>query len=364
MLKLTAGACVRSLSVESECKKCESICPTNAIVVGKPLPAINFSACVSCGGCTSVCPTEALRLEEFNATELFFEFMESEENLLSCKKNVPCLSALSVEHIISMALLKKEIIFDMAHCDTCSIAHSCKMQIMANYEEASYLLEAIESDAKVRLEAVAFESSLETKSDRRDFLSVLNLKTVGKMKKSFEDEMQKADDALIEHTLKKEDIALLRKKVIPERRKLFFMALKRAQKPSVFHTVDANEVSFTSQKRLDETLCTACQMCYRVCPTGALSSNVKNAKIDFDPLVCVKCHICHDVCAPDALTLSKAYNVKEFFEPEVQNLIAFSVKRCDECNVIFSTNNDDRLCYRCKIEEQEARDLWGISDGF
>ena len=363
MLVLSAGSCVRSLSVESECNKCEVVCPTNAIVVGKPLPSINFSACVSCGACSSVCPTEALRLDEFDVTNFFFDFVESGENLISCKKNVPCIAALSVEHIISMSLLKKEIVFDMGHCASCAIAHSCKVLIEKNYEEASYLLEAMQNDAKITLLDVAFEDESET-PNRRDFLGAINIKTVGKVKKSFEDEMQKASDELIEHTLQKEDIALLKRKVIPNRRKIFFTAVKRAQKPSLYHRVDATEVSFTSQKLMNEEACTACQMCYRVCPTGALSSNVKNSKIDFDPFLCVKCHICHDVCAPDAITLSKAYDIKEFFEPSVQNLIAFSVKRCDECGVIFSTNSGDKLCYRCKTEEQEARDLWGITDAY
>jgi hypothetical protein len=67
------------------------------------------------------------------------------------------------------------------------------------------------------------------------------------------------------------------------------------------------------------------------------------------------------VCEPDAITLSPSYAVKEFFEPAVQNLISFSVKRCNECNVIFSTNGDEDLCYRCLAEEEEARELWGLT---
>ena len=129
-------------------------------------------------------------------------------------------------------------------------------------------------------------------------------------------------------------------------------AIKRVEKPSQFHIVDATEVSFTSAKIMDEDSCTACQICYRVCPTGALTSDIKNSKIDFDPFLCIKCNICHDVCEPDAITLSSSYNIKEFFEPTVQNLISFKVRRCNECNVIFSTNSNDRLCYRCKAEDE------------
>ena len=86
LIQLNASKCVRSLSVESECNKCELICPTNAIVVGQlPLPSINFSACVGCGACDGICPNEALSLDDFSATNFFFEFIEDKENLISCK---------------------------------------------------------------------------------------------------------------------------------------------------------------------------------------------------------------------------------------------------------------------------------------
>ncbi len=363
LIKLEASRCVRSLARESECNKCELICPTEAIVVGSnPLPSINFSACVGCGACDAICPSEALTLENFKPSEFFFSFLEDEQNLISCKKNVPCIAGLSIEHIISLAILKKEMIFDMGHCDECVIAHKCKVQIIQNYEEASYLLEAMQSDATIKLENVCFEEEKEQDSDRRSFLSSINIKNIAKTKQAFELEVKKASDELVEHTLEKEDIALLKKKRLTDRRKLFFTAIKRVQKPSEFHIVDAKEVSFTSQKLMNEETCTVCQMCYRVCPSGALTSDIKNSKIDFDPFLCIKCNICHDVCEVDAITLSSSYNIKEFFAPEVQNLISFKVKRCDECNIIFSTNSNDKMCYRCKAEDEEARELWGITD--
>jgi len=363
VISLKASSCVRSLSVDSECNKCELICPTNAIVVGdNPLPAINYAECVTCGACNAVCPNEAFGYDSFSATDFFFDFLEdSDSNLISCKKNVPCIAALSVEHIISLSVLKKEITLDMGYCNSCEIAHTCHPQILKNHEEASYILEAMENESLIKLEDVCYEAEAK-EHDRRSFLSAFNLKTAGKIKQSFENEVERASDELTQHTLEKIDIRLLKKKSIPEKRKLFFTAIKRVQKPSQFHVVDADEVSFTSQKIMDEDACTACQMCYRVCPTGALTSDIKNSKIDFDPFMCIKCNICHDVCEPDALTLSSSYNVKEFFVPEVQNLIKFKVRRCDECNIIFSTNGSDRMCYRCKAEEEEARELWGITE--
>jgi ferredoxin len=364
MIQLKASRCVRSLSKESECNKCELICPTEAIIVGdNPLPSINFSACVGCGACDAVCPNEALFLDDFSPTDFFFNYMEDEDNLISCRKNVPCIASLNIENIISMALLKKEMVFDMGHCDGCAIAHKCKPEILRNHAEASYMLEAMESEAVIKLENIKYEkepNGEENVANRREFFSKVNLKNALKTKIEFEKEIQKATDELVAHTLQKSDIALLRQKRLTDRRKLFFTALKRVKKPSIYHVIEADELTFTSMKLLDADKCTACQMCYRVCPTGALSSDVKNSKIEFDPFLCIKCSICHDVCEPEAITLSPTYRVKELFEPEAQNLITFKVRRCNECNVIFSTNSNEKLCYRCKAEEEEARELWGI----
>ena len=364
-IALNASSCVRSLAKFSECNKCEVVCPTNAIVIDGALPAINFSLCVACGGCAGVCPSEALTLDDFSATDFFFEFASSEETLISCRKNVPCLSVFSVEHIIGLASLKNGIVFDMGHCEGCDIAHTCQKQIEANAEEANYVLSAMESEAEVSLENICYvEEAIAPapEGERRDFFRALTLKNAATAKHKFDREVEVATDALVEHTITNDKIALLKQKGIPDKRKLLFTALKRAEKPSTFHVVDAKELSFTSQKLFDEELCTACQMCYRVCPTGSLSSNMRNAKIDFDPFLCIKCHICHDVCEPDALTLSDSYNIKEFFEPRVQNLVKFNVKSCNECGRLFTSIKGKDMCYQCECEEEEARELWGITD--
>ena len=364
-IALNPSACVRSLAKFSECNKCEVICPTNAIVIDGGLPAINFSQCVACGGCAGVCPSEALILDDFSATEFFFEFAGSDESLISCRKNVPCISVFSVEHIIGLATLKGGMTFDMGHCGGCDIAHTCQPQIEANAEEANYILDAMENSASVVLENIAYtpEESIETpEGGRRDFFRALTLKNAATAKHKFDREVEIATDELVEHTITNDKIALLKQKGIPDKRKLLFTALKRAEKPSTFHVVDATELSFTSQKLFDEEKCTACQMCYRVCPTGSLTSNVRNSKIDFDPFLCIKCHICHDVCEPDALTLSDSYNIKEFFEPSVQNLVTFNVKSCDECGRLFTSLQGKKMCYQCECEEEEARELWGITD--
>jgi len=360
-LSLDPTKCVRALAKFSECTHCVEICPVDIISVDNHLPAFNMSQCVGCGGCVSVCPTESFALDDFNQTNFFFEFVQSEETLLSCKKNVPCIAALSVEHLSSLAILKDDLVCDVGHCDGCEIASKLKPQIDSNIEEANFVLEAIESSKRVKAEAVAYENEdISEGEDRRGFFRNLTIKNAAKTKQEFDRRVEVETDEELRHEVFTEDIAKLKEKGIPDKRKIFFTALKRTPKPSQYHIIDANELSFTSMKSLNEETCTACQMCYRICPTEALTSDMKNSKIDFDPFLCVKCHLCHDVCEPDSLSLAKTFDIKQFFEPEVKRLVSFNIRRCHECDNYFTYRGGDVICHRCQLEEEEAKELWGI----
>ncbi len=361
-LSLNSAACVRSVSKFSECRLCETICPVDAIKTApESLPAINLFSCVGCGGCSGICPTEALELDNFNVTEFFFEFASESDALISCQKNVPCMAALHVEHLLALALLKGGLTLDMGHCNDCSIAFTCKTHIEQNAHEANYVLEAMQSRAVVTMKEVAYEDeTIKTERSRRDFFQTFTLKKAYQAKHDWDRHVEMATDEYIAHSVDDINIASVRHKKLTNKRKLLFMALKRTQKPETHHIIDANALTFTSQKLLDASLCTACQMCYRICPSGALSSDMKHSKIDFDPFLCVRCHLCHDVCESDAITVSPSYNMKEFFESSVQNLIAFDVKQCHECGLAFSSLHGETICRRCQIEEDEAKALWGI----
>lgn len=342
MLKLNASKCIRLLHKNINCNECEKICPTDAISVGNnPLPSIKHDACVECAACDAVCPSEAFELDSFNPEKFLYDFVEMKETLISCKKNVPCISALSVEYIISLAILNKEIIFDMGHCDGCIIAHKCKPQILKNYEEASYILDATLSECSIKLQNIAYQNSSDASNTKRElFRSII--------KTPFEKEVDKQDNFISTYISQRVDNALLKQKNVMQKTKILLTALKSMKKPEVFHIVDATEISFTSSKLLDTNKCDACRMCYVVCPTGALTSDIKNSKIDFDASICVKCNACIEVCKVNALENSPSFDIKDLFLMEAKNLINFDVKNCKECGMIFSTNDDDEYCARCR----------------
>lgn len=354
-LQIDLGHCVRVSAKASTCTKCEEICPINAITYHDNIPQVN-DACIDCGGCVGVCPSEAIALKDFDTLDFIFNHIESDDNLISCKKNIPCLATLSVENLISLALLTEETVLDLGHCASCDIAIPLASEIEKNIQECNSFLAHIDSDKRIQAAHIAYQepNREEEEPNRRDFLKNFSLKGAVKSKVEFEKAIQEEQPFGV--SIK--DSANIREKSIPNKRKLLFMALKRVDKPEKYQTFMHEEISFTSQKHINDS-CDNCSLCYRVCPTGALQSNKRQTKIDFDSLMCIKCALCHDVCETDAITLTP-YNTQTIFEPKVEELINFKVIRCDECANYFTYFGGEKMCPRCKIEEEEAKSLWGI----
>ena len=363
LLTLDISSCVRTTNKFSECNACVAACPVATITISEQLPSFIPNDCVGCGGCLSACPSDAYSLDDFNTLNFIFSYLESSKNEISCKEDaIPCLAALSVEEILSMSLLSsKEMLFDKTHCSECEIAKLNLQIIEDRIEETNFLLEAMQVEKSVKFEIIEKdEDVVENESNRREFLSKISVKEAVHAKQKFENKVESLDEELKEHFTSALDIQKIKTKQLPDRRKLLKMAMKRAGIPDDFHIIEADNISFMSQKELDEESCTNCQMCYRICPTGALSSNTHGGFINFDAFSCIKCASCHDVCEPKSLTLKPTFALKELFEPSTETLVKFSVKRCDECGMPFVYRGGEVMCNRCRIEEEEAHALWGI----
>jgi len=354
-LHFDVSACVRAKSKFSECTKCMDVCP-DSITLQDNLPTFKTATGVEAAACVGVCPTEAFALSDFSTTEFFFSFLESKVRLISPKFNTPCLSVLSVEHLVSLAVASEDpITLDLSAYDADSRLFD---HIEETIEEANFILSSF-SDKRLErnLDTTEVESipqpneKTESEPSRRSFLGNASLKGVIKQKKAF-DEAVEAEE-LQHFDIDNSVIAKIKDKQLPDKRKILFTTLKRAGVPDVFEVLPEEDVSFVSQKYVDEK-CTNCQICYRICPTGALSSDAKFSLIHFDAMLCVKCHLCHDACEPDAIHLQKGFEIKEFFEPTQRTLASFTVKRCDECGNYFTYTGGEVVCPRCRVEEEEA----------
>jgi len=363
LLTLDVSKCVHTSNKFAICNKCIEVCPVQTIHLVDSVISFTPSECVGCGGCDAVCPTAAYELDDFKPINYVLKFLEDEKSVLTCNDtDFPCIASLSVEELLSMALISSEqISLDIGPCNNCEIAKTNLAIINNRAEEVNFLLEAILQEKSLHIAELNYEVKKDLDPlSRRKLLSKEGVKTAISIKQQLQNEVDSSDENVKTHTVTAQDIMKIKEKNIPDRRSLLLMAMKRARVPEVFHTIDIEDISFISQKDLDENTCTNCQMCYRICPTGALSSDSRGSVINFNPLACVQCHSCHDVCEPDSLTLRKTFSLASFFESKIETLVRFDIKRCDECGNFFAYQGGEKICNRCRIEEEEAKELWGI----
>ncbi len=359
-LSIDLATCVRVSSKYSECSKCHDICPLNesAIIYDENIPKI-LDHCIDCGGCVGICPSSAISLSDFDGIDFIFNLLKSEKKEISCKLNAPCLAYFSIEELLSLAVLSEgEVVLDIGHCKECEVASLYQDAIVPNIDEANRLLSDLGSSFSIKAKDLSL-SKEDKKSDntpsRREFLKRFSTKGAIRSKIELDRELEKIDKlSYIDSTT----TSKIRQKSFPDKRKLFYMALKRLKDSGDYKMLDQDSLSFISTKSIDQS-CDNCSFCYRLCPTGALSSDQRGSKIEFDALACIKCHLCHDVCQTNSIHIED-FNTKEFFHSKVEKLIEFKQIRCEECGNFFTLFDDSTLCPRCKIEEEEAKSLWGI----
>jgi ferredoxin len=363
-VKIDAATCVRAVTTHSECNSCVEVCPTDALLLTEQIPSIVPNDCVDCSACNAACPTSALSIDGFSEIDSFFGVINEQETTFSCKTNVPCLAALSVENLFAMANVASENIqCDSAYCEDCEIEDPLFEVIEENIETVNFLLEATLNDKRVEFTPLKLERDIQESEDkgvdRREFFRNFNLKSGLKAKQAFDQEVENQSDEAILNEVDNAGIVQIRNKQLPNRRKVLFSALNRIDEPETFHVLNSDDMPFTSIKEVDQDLCTNCQICYRICPTGALSSDHKFSIIDFNPFLCVKCHVCHDVCESDAITIKPTYNLEQLYKPTATRLAKFTVRKCHECDNYFTYQGGPVICPRCQVEEDEALTLWG-----
>ena len=107
--------------------------------------------------------------------------------------------------------------------------------------------------------------------------------------------------------------------------------------------------------------CTACGLCAKVCPTGAIGFHAADGHydLDFQPRECLgtECHLCALICAPKAITLSPGIEAKQLWAEERFTLQSGALAMCADCGAAFAAKPGESLCPICREGKEKRQTL-------
>jgi ferredoxin len=290
------------------CRLCVESCPTRALARVDGVITYSVDDCVSCGICVTTCPTGATsnpattprqiaaQVAAFTAScrqpiGIRFHCREAEPRAVAggwYPVEVPCTGMLSIGWLLAPLLLGVSAVA----AEPC--AHSgCSLGNDGRLAERS-------------TEAAAICGILGFGSDRvRSSAHGAMPDPIGSLPAPALGEMHDADVFLAMATLGSKDVEV------------------------------PTSVGAVGVVSIDEAVCTICEQCIAVCPTGALNARRSGSvvEIGFDSTNCVGCSMCMATCpeqAEHAITLDRRFDVDELMTGR-HPLISGSTAMCEVC---------------------------------
>ncbi len=347
--------CLHALDKFSTCTACQNICPVGAIQF-EPPPALSSDECQQCRACLPVCPVGAYAADD------------EAEALLNCARH------LGVKSFEVLCALNPNFELGDPQAAAAVRIRGC----LAGLGVGAYLGLVNQGFAKimVRLDACAncpwssLQSQIEAQiSKAQQILAAWNLgETLVCVQPKMSDLIKRpfwqaasppvsrrglfrGQDRAKDSEPKREGEDVDKSNPFGERLRLLraFMKLPAPE----FDDFILKDLDFALITVNEE--CTACGVCSRACPTGALQMALDKDSFQllFTPQACINCQICSHLCTPNALTISPVFRYDQIFSSSADQILQEgNVTRCAKCNMPFASRVAATLCPACAFRQQ------------
>ena len=316
-------ACLRNEYANNACTLCQDSCAHEAFVFKQGKLRLS-SLCTQCGACMGACPTKALSLYGFSVQKALAYVKKESSPLFTCKGEMPCLGALSVDEWCALLLEGKNVTCHLFECATCEHNRdgAVKSMIRARIDEANDFVSKLHKN-----ERISFSSQKPKESTRRAFFERF----------------------------------IAPSKFVPSLPEAPRFELKKVLKATLSASLKVEPFSFVHTKAVSQT-CDNCKECVQFCPTHALSYNHDQTELLFQMGTCIGCGICEDICKKEAIRqVTKEVDLVDFAYDRAVVLVHHDLQVCLTCKCAFSYKGGEKVCERCSTFENEHAQMFVLA---
>jgi len=321
-----AERCPRTRSQLAPCRLCQEVCPTNSIGIGRGSVTID-SQCSGCGGCHAVCPTGALRPRRRSDAALADHALAQPPPVFACAKTAPVSGAVPVR---CLARISAAVLLRLGRKGATSV------RLVAGDCDRCADLGAV---------SVALERSV---TSYRELCGACGLPAL-----EITEERRPASEQLPAGALSRRELfsALLPPKdPEPGAASDLRVEIRSGPKIMVEHWLARAPVGVP----VLEGECDACDLCVRLCPTGALSARRNGAYyLARRTGRCVACGTCESVCAANALKVHRKLGPSDTAPESTELMADLRLAVCRECGAPLPAGRD--LCSGCELRRPGGR---------
>ncbi len=359
--------CLHARDKTSACDVCLHGCPVGAIMLAGKI-ALDAQKCVGCGLCLHNCPMGVFSGHDDSADVLNCAVRLPDRDVIevACSRHPDpahgspgidvvirtsgCLAALAPSTYLNLLALEvRRIVVRLDACGQCPIGRVMP-EIHKTVGVAQGVLEARGEPERLcaleiperRQRTRPVIDSKNPPVSRRDFFRKFAAKTTRHVSELFPP---------------LPEVAPGQKSPPPERRRLIG-ALR--QLPTAKGEVPLAE-GLPFARFAARADCTACGVCARACPTGALQLRTVEDRYEltFAAGDCTDCGVCLKFCRDGALRRDSTPRPAELLSQDPVALVAGPLKRCAKCGAPFAGQAESTLCPICEMRRRAESETTG-----
>lgn len=365
------------------CTQCVAGCPVDAIALVDGAPILAADTCIRCGLCLHTCPTGVFTQPNAAEAQLLYAAAQQPDQpiavvcalhptpaqtaapVATIVQHRRCLAALAVDQLLALSQEGRRALWlDDSPCATCPLG-AAQALLQQNVTTANALLQAFDGKPALYLQS-EHGAQLVDAASRRPLIDGGNppvnrrglFAALGRVVRN----QSNATPPTVSAPSNAPPSARLPQLVPPARAAL--QARLQQWKPPADGHIDLTHLPFAAVE-VDPARCSACGLCARFCPTGALAFAAEDGQftLSFQAAICIDCGICTVACPEDAVQLAETLPTDALVMPEWAPLVEGQLTKCAQCGVPNAARPAEQGVARCYSCRQGAGAVQPLHDG-